>query len=411
MKKRRVAITGVGAVTPAGHTFQETWTGIVEGVSTAAAVTRFDASKMPTNFAYEVKNFTFDTSLCAKAELPMLNDAAQFCLVAADEAFRQAKIAEVQARPERIAVCMGNGMGSPEFDWFSKVFVENRFDDPSVRYLTKNFPFIVSSILGRKVNARGPSVTVHTACASSGQSIGEAFEKIAYNEADVVVTGGSDSMINPFHMAGFCLLGALSKNVNHPKQASRPFDEGRDGFVLGEGACVFVLEDWEHAEKRGAEILAELKGYGITESAYRITDLHPEGHGPIEAMQMALTDADLRPEDVGYVNAHGTSTQLNDRIEALAVSKVFGTRGDVHVSSTKSVTGHMISAAGAIELAVCMEALRRQVLPPSTNLIKQDSQCPVTLTPTIPTTKLMDFALSNSVGFGGSNTALVVGRV
>jgi 3-oxoacyl-[acyl-carrier-protein] synthase II len=235
---------------------------------------------------------------------------------------------------------------------------------------------------------------------------------VAHGDADIVVTGGADSMINPYHMAGFCLLGALSKRNDDPTKASRPFDAERDGFVLGEGACMMVLEEHDHAVARGAKILGEVCGYGVTESAYRITDLHPEGFGPIEAMQEAIKDAGIVPSDVGYLNAHGTSTLVNDRCESVAVRHVFGT-GSVapKVSSTKSLTGHLISAAGAIELAFCIMALRDQTLPPSANLVSQDPDCPVTLCPAEPTKAALNYALSNSVGFGGSNTALIARRV
>jgi 3-oxoacyl-[acyl-carrier-protein] synthase II len=219
-------------------------------------------------------------------------------------------------------------------------------------------------------------------------------------------------MINPFQMAGFCLLGALSTRVSDPKHASRPFDADRDGFVLGEGACLLVFEEYEHAKARGANILGEIVGYGVTESAYRITDLHPEGRGVIESMRMALADAGIEPSEVGYVNAHGTSTNLNDKVESLAVSKVFDKSScSTKVSSTKSTTGHLISAAGAIEFAVALMAVKNQVYPPSVNVQTQDPTCDITLTPATPSPMTSTYALSNSVGFGGSNTSLIVRRV
>lgn len=408
---RRVVITGMGAVTPAGNTLNDTWNGIIEGRSSAGQVTHFDASQFPTTIAYEVKNFQFKESLVDAAELPYLNEAAQYGIHAAYEALQQADLTSEKTVPHRTAVCLGVGQGSPSFSWYSKIIADDRLGDPELKFVSKNFPFMLTQSVGRMMNARGGNVTVHTACASSGQAIGEAFEMIACGEKDVIMTGGADSMVNPFHMAGFSLLGALSKRNDDPDKASRPFDQDRDGFVLGEGACMLLLEEYEHAVSRGAKILAEVVGYGITESAYRITDLHPEGHGPMEAMQMAVDQAGILPSDVGYVNAHGTSTLLNDRIESLAVSKVFPkSETNVHVSSTKSVTGHMISAAGAIELATCVKALEHQVLPPSTNLFDQDPECLAQLTPTKPTDKKMNYALSNSVGFGGSNTAVVVKR-
>lgn len=408
---RRVVITGMGAVSPAGNTMDDTWNGIIEGRSSANNVTHFDASKFPTTIAYEIKDFKFDESLTTTNDLPYLNEAAQYGITAAQEALIQSGLTVDHMDPYRTSVCLGVGQGSPSFQWYSKIIAEERWDDPELKYVSKNFPFMLTQSVAHMMHAKGGNITVHTACASSGQAIGEAFEMIACGERDVIMTGGADSMVNPFHMAGFSLLGALSKRNDDPAKASRPFDQERDGFVLGEGACMLLLEEYQHAVNRGATILAEVVGYGITESAYRITDLHPEGHGPMEAMQMAVDQAGIEAKDVGYVNAHGTSTLLNDRIESLAVSKVFPKESsDVHVSSTKSVTGHMISAAGAIELAVCVKALQHQVLPPSTNLFEQDSECVAKICPTSPTDKSFNYALSNSVGFGGSNTAVVVKR-
>jgi len=411
-KKRRVVVTGVGAVTAAGHNMNETWNAIIEGVSTAGPVTRFDASGMPTTIAYEVKNFKLDKDGLLPEELPYLNDAAGFAVNSAKEAWAQARLGEAVFEKSRFAVCYGAGMGSSDFGWFSEIYSENKVNDPSVKFLSKNFPYTITSVLKRMFGAGGGAITAHTACASSGQSLGDAFEMIAHGDADVVMTGGADSMINPFHMAGFCLLGALSKRNGDAKTASRPFDRDRDGFVLGEGACTLIFEEYEHAKARGAKILGEVAGYGVTESAYRITDLHPEGHGPIEAMQMAVDQAGIPASKVAYVNAHGTSTLLNDRIEALAVNRVFGNAPDACVvSSTKSVTGHMISAAGAIEFAVCLKALQHQVIPPSTNLFNVDPSCEINIAPRQPTPKTFEYALSNSVGFGGSNTALVARRI
>lgn len=411
-RKRRVAVTGIGAVTPLGHRMVETWNGIIEGVSLARPVMRFDASQFPTTFGYEVSDFQFDAALAEDSERPLLNAAATYGLTAVKEALEEAGLwQDISIDGGRKAVCLGIGMCSPDFSWYERVFIPKAWNDESVARHLRFFPDQVSSVIARHFGAKGGITTIHTACASSGQALGEAYEQVAYGDSDLVLTGGADSMINPYYFAGFSLLGALSKRNDDPKTASRPFDADRDGFVLGEGACILVFEEWEHAKKRGAKILGEVLGYGITESAYRITDLHPGGVGPVEAMQMALTDAGIRPDQVGYLNAHGTSTPLNDRIEALAVSKVFG-RGPSapKVSSTKSMTGHMISAAGAIELAVCIKALAHQVLPPSVNVFQKDPECAVELTPPTPEGAKLDYALSNSVGFGGSNTALIVGK-
>jgi 3-oxoacyl-(acyl-carrier-protein) synthase len=409
MKKRRVAITGMGAVTPVGNSLQETWNGIIEGKRVADPTKKFDASKFPTKFCYEVSGFELDRSLIDPEDEKFLNLAGEYGVNAASEALNQAGLIGSNVDRDRMSVCLGVGMFSPSFDWYSKVMLPEKWEDPSLKEHIMFWPNPFSEVVAKMSGAQGGVTTIHTACASSGQSLGEAYELIAYGDSDVCITGGTDSMINPFHTAGFNLLGALSKRNDDPMTASRPFDEDRDGFVLGEGACMLVFEEWDHAVARGAKILGEVCGYGITESAYRITDLHPEGTGPREAMQMAVDDAGVTADKVGYVNAHGTSTHLNDKCETLAVSQVF--TPDVHVSSTKSMTGHLISAAGAIEFAVCVKALEHQVLPPSANLFNKDPAVPTKICPDVPTEKSMEYALSNSVGFGGSNTALLARRV
>ena len=405
-KRRRVVVTGMGAVSPLGTTMEATWNGMVEGKRVAGPVRRFDASEYPCKIAYEVEDFIFDTSVTLERERRYINAAAEFAITAGNEAWKQAGMPDGQ--DERKGVCIGVGMGCPDLQFYQDVFIEDDFRHASLDNHIRHFPNQVTSILGRMIGAQGGLTTVHTACASSGQSLGAAFEQIAYGDLDVVLTGGTDSMVHPYYLAGFSLLGALSQRNDDPLTASRPFDKHRNGFVLGEGACMLVFEEYERAVSRGATILGEVCGYGVSNSAYRITDLHPEGRGPVEAMQLAVDDAGIRADAVSYVNAHGTSTSLNDRIEALAVSIVFPKT--THLSSTKSMTGHMISAAGAIEFAVCLKALAHQVLPPSVNLFQKDSEITATMTPPEATAHTMQYALSNSVGFGGSNTALVAGR-
>lgn len=411
-KNKRVVVTGMGAVTPLGLSMNHTWNGIIEGVSKARPLTRFDSTKFPTTIGYEVEDFQLDPHLLSSGEKFFLNTAAEYGVQAAAEALDEAGLTgSLEADPYRRGVCVGVGMGSVEFEWYDQVFLSENYSDASVKGHIKQFPDQLGSVLARMMTAKGGVTTVHTACASSGQSLGEAFEQIANGDLDVCLTGGADSMLHPYYLAGFSLLGALSKRNDDPATASRPFDKDRNGFVLGEGASMLIFEEYEHAKARGAKILGEVCGYGVTESAYRITDLHPEGRGPIEAMQMAVDASGIGPHKVGYINAHGTSTLLNDRVEALAVSKVFPKDTcHVHVSSTKSVTGHMISAAGALEFAVCLKALEHQVLPPSVNLFEKDPEILAELCPTEPTSKSFDYALSNSVGFGGSNTAIVAGR-
>jgi 3-oxoacyl-[acyl-carrier-protein] synthase II len=414
-QKRRVVITGMGAVTPAGNNMMDTWNGIIEGKKNVGQVRIFDAEKFSCNFAYQVQDFELNRTGLEGSDLDkFLNRAGEFGWNAAVEAAKQANILLTgQINPLRTAVCLGVGVGSPDLEWHHRVYMTEKFDgDTNTLYHRKWCPNTLSTLIAKLIGAKGATSTIHTACASSGQSLGEAFDMIASGDYDIVMTGGADSMINPFQMAGFCLLGALSSRKSDPKTASRPFDADRDGFVLGEGACMFVFEDYEHAKKRGANILGEICGYGVTESAYRITDLHPEGRGVIESMEMALSDAGINPTEVGYINAHGTSTLLNDKVESLAISKVFPRETcTTKVSSTKSITGHLISAAGAIEFAVAVLALRHKVYPPSQNVNKQDPSCEINLTPSSPTDMISQYALSNSVGFGGSNTTLIARSV
>ena len=413
--RRRVVITGMGAVTPLGHTMAATWQGVLEGRRVAGAVKRFDASGFPTTFAYEVgSDFALDAAVqeraCGDAELVL--DPWRYGIAASAEALAAAGLPAANVDASRFALSIGVGMLSPDLAWYDRVFLDGNWQDPSMRVHGRFFPDTLTAMLARLAGARGESSTVHTACASSGQALADAFEMIAYGDADVVLTGGVDSMVSPFYLAGFSLLGALSKRNDDPLTASRPFDKDRDGFVLGEGAAMLVFEEESHARARGARILCEIAGAGVTESAYRITDLHPEGVGPIEAMQEALDTAGIAPESVGYVNAHGTGTALNDRIEALAVSRVFpADRCNVVVGSTKSMTGHMISAAGAVELAFCAQALVTQTIPPNANVFTPDPECQVTLAGSKPESRDLECALSNSVGFGGSNTALLVRRI
>ncbi len=412
--RRRVVITGIGAVTPIGNTMDETWNGIIEGRKSVRSVEIFNAKDFPCDFAYQVEGFRLnETGFSNDDHKKFLNRAGQFGWNAAREALSQANLIDNHhIDPDRSALCLGVGVGSPDLNWYGDIYLKNKFlDDEMTLYHRHNFPNTLTTVLASMIGARGGNATIHTACASSGQALGEAYDMIASGDYDVVLTGGADSMINPFQMAGFCLLGALSSRKNDPTNASRPFDADREGFVLGEGACMFVFEEYEHAKNRGAVIIGEICGYGVTESAYRITDLHPEGRGTIEAMEMALKDAGIASKQIGYINAHGTSTMLNDRVESLAISKVFPKdKCKTIVSSTKSMTGHLISAAGAIEFAVSVYALQKQVIPPSVNLFQQDPHCEVILAKNEPESFKAEYALSNSIGFGGSNTSVIARR-
>lgn len=437
---RRVVVTGVGAVTPHGNDREAAWAGVCEGRSGVGPITQFDASTWPVRFACEVKDFKLPEKAYLESQKRYLNRPSEFGVAAAYEAMLDSGLVRHQDPvenantheslsfdPTRVGVSIGAGIGavSPKelaamlhslvdngnFEALGKV-VESHGES---RIFLRNHPGTLAYLLASRWNAQGPVTTVHTACASSGQSIGQAFLQIARGEADVMITGGADSLAGELLLAGFCLLGALSQRNDDPTKASRPFDRDRDGFVASEGAAILILEERERALARGAKIYAEVAGFGETESAFRITDLPPDGRGIVEAMQEAITMAGLTPDEVGYVNAHGTSTEVNDRIECIAVQRVFGEdRRDLCVSSTKSTTGHLISAAGALEAMFCILALRDQRVPPTANLENPASDCVFDFVPgvakTFDSTRPLSAALSNSIGFGGSNSAILIKR-
>ncbi|HEY6564176.1 MAG TPA: beta-ketoacyl-[acyl-carrier-protein] synthase family protein, partial [Pirellulaceae bacterium] len=329
--------------------------------------------------------------------------------------------------PTRFGVYLGSGEGTQDFDAFSRMMVAgladgdefsvDRFTDAGRQFLNpllelEQEPNIPAGHLAGMFNAQGPNVNCLTACAASSQAIGEAVEIIRRDEADIMLSGGTHSMIHPLGVTGFNLLTALSTRNDEPTKASRPFDRQRDGFVLGEGAAMVILEEFEHARRRGATIMGEVLGYGSTADAFRITDIHPEGRGAIGCMEMAIRDAGLEPSAIGYVNAHGTSTQVNDRVETVACKAVFKDRAyQTPVSSTKSMMGHLIAAAGATEMIVCLLAIRDGVLPPTINYEFPDPDCDLDYVPNEPREARFDYALSNSFGFGGQNVSLVVGRL
>jgi 3-oxoacyl-[acyl-carrier-protein] synthase II len=327
--------------------------------------------------------------------------------------------------PTRFGVYLGCGEGSQDFMAFSHMMTAaldgesldlHKFARAGLEILNplaeiEQEPNMPAGYIAGMFNAQGPNANCLTACAASSQAVGEATEIIRRGDADVMLSGGAHSMIHPFGVTGFNLLTALSTNNENPTKASRPFDRLRDGFVLGEGGAMVVLEEYEHAKKRGAPIFGEILGYGTTADAYRITDVHPQGRGGIAAMKMAIADAHVNPSDIQYVNAHGTSTSVNDRVESFACKEVFGERAkQTPVSSTKSMMGHLIAAAGATELIVCLLAIRDNTLPPTINYENPDPECDLDYIPNIAREARCDYALSNSLGFGGQNISLVVGR-
>ncbi len=420
MNRRRVAITGLGMVTPLGNDVASTWAGLLAGRSGVGPITSFDASGFTTRIGAEVKDFDAEAVVSDRRLLKFASRSHRFALGAAAEALTDAGIRPDDATGHRWGCCLGAGMMGVSFDEVRTVhaacapdgeldtdgFVSGRFASDPVAFC-RSQPNAGLALLTRHFGIRGYATAVHTACASGGQALGTALKVMRRGLADRVLAGGYDSMLNPIGLSGFCLLGALSTDNDNPSRASRPFDATRNGFVLGEGAGFLVLEEWEAARRRGARIYAELAGDGNSLSSYRITDSHPSGDGPILSMRQSLADAGLTVDELDYINAHGTSTQMNDRSECAAVRAVLGTEVDrVLVSSTKSCMGHLIAAAGAIEAGVCALAIRDGVAPVNANLEHPDPDCAVNLVRGSARPQRIRAALSNSLGFGGSNSCL-----
>jgi len=419
--RRRVAVTGVGMVTPAGNSAAETWSALLAGRCAAAPIGQFDASGFSTRIAAEVKGFDVRAVIDDRKLLKYGTRQHGFALAAAEEAFRDAGIRPQQATRTRWACAVGTGMMSFEYGDLAAVHRDAVVDgelDPKRLMVspTAQDPMVFArtvttaglSLLLRRFGIGGYATAVHTACASGGQAVGTALKLIRRGAADFALAGGFDSMITPVGLGSFCLLSAVSPDNESPERASRPFDKTRNGFVLGEGAGFLVLEEWSAARRRGARIYAELAGDGNSLSSYRITDSHPSGDGPIQAMRRAIADAGATADEVDYLNAHGTSTPMNDRSEAAAAGVVFGGRvGRVAVSSTKSVMGHLIAAAGAVEAAVCALAIDRDTLPLNANLREIDPDCAhLDIVRDAPRAQRVRLALSNSLGFGGSNSCV-----
>ena len=423
--KRRVVITGTGCVTPLGTTVAELWGNLKESRSGVAMTTIFDASNFPTKFSAEVKNWDVSAVGEDPQEWEHRGRHTRFAVGAAKQAIEESglPIGGERFDPTRFGVYLGSGEGQQDFEFFTRMILaaldgEEQID--MARYIQKGLelldplseleqePSMPSGHLASLFNAQGPNANCLTACAASSQAIGEAVHLIRRGDADVMLSGGTHSMIHPFGVTGFNLLTALSTRNDAPQKASRPFDRDRDGFVLGEGAAMVILEELEHATARGAPIYGEITGYGSTADAFRITDTHPEGRGAITCVNLALKDAGLNPEDVDYINAHGTGTTVNDRVESLAIKKSLGEAAyQVPVSSTKSMMGHLIAAAGATELIVCLMAMRDNVLPPTINYEHPDPECDLDYIPNEAREAECKVTLSNSFGFGGQNIALV----
>jgi 3-oxoacyl-[acyl-carrier-protein] synthase II len=421
MKKRRVAVTGLGAVSPLGNNLDTTWQQLMAGNSGIAEISHFDASGFPTHIAAEVKNFIPRPAFQSKQHRFTMS-FTHYALEAAQEAFDHAGIHPTNSTASRWGIVVGSGMMTAEFNYLQR-FQQTCAPDGEINWgqleaNTHDFYKLVDfgkstsnsglSLLIQQFGITGYSTSVHTACASSGQALGLALQVIRRGDADFMLAGGFDSMINPLGLSSFCLLGALSPYNETPTTASRPFDGTRSGFVLGEGAAFLILEEWDKAKARGATIYAELAGEGNSLSSYRITDSHPNGDGAIQAIERALLDAGVKPTDVDYINAHGTSTKMNDLSETNALKAVFGEQAyQIPASSTKGQTGHLIAAAGALEAVLSVKAIHHAYIPKTANLTSPDPECDLDYVVDGPREKSLGIVMSNSFGFGGSNSSLL----
>jgi 3-oxoacyl-[acyl-carrier-protein] synthase II len=404
-------ITGIGLVTPLGVGAQKNWEALLRGESGIGPVTRFDISRFATRFAGEIKGFD-PLPFIEKKEVRKMDLFIQYAIVAAQLAVEDSGIAPAALEGDRTGVCVGSGIGGiGSIEETHKVLLEKGPDRVSPFFLIQTIINEAAGQISIKFRAKGPNTATVTACSTGTHAIGDSFRMIARGEADIMFAGGAEAPITPLGMAGFCALKALSERNDEPAKASRPFDARRDGFVIGEGAGIVLLEDLEHALARGARIYAEVSGYGMSSDAYHVTAPAPDGDGAIRVMLRALADADARPEDVGYINAHGTSTPFNDKTETLAIKKVFGEHAlKIGVSSTKSMMGHLLGAAGGVEAGITALCLKHQIMTPTINYEFPDPDCDLDYVPNAARPAEIVCALSNSFGFGGTNGALLFRR-
>jgi 3-oxoacyl-[acyl-carrier-protein] synthase II len=423
--RRRVVVTGIGCVTPVGNSVEAMWESLKAGRSGIGQITYFDASNFPTKFAAQVKNFEFSKYVDDPERFAYSGRNIRFAIAAAKQAIDDSGVLSPRLDPGRFGVYLGAGEGQQDFLLVMNMIADSQKDgEVDLEAFTRSGllqlhaqteleqePNMPAGHLASLFDAQGPNLNCLTACAASSQAIGEATEMIRRGDVDVMLSGGAHSMIHPFGVTGFNLLTALSTFNEDPQRASRPFDRDRDGFVLGEGAGMVVLEELEHARQRGAQIYGEIVGYGSTADAYRVTDVHPEGRGAVACMKMALRDAQLNPSQIDYINAHGTSTEVNDRVETLAIRQSCGDDAErIPVSSIKSMMGHLIAAAGSVEAITCLLTIRDGVLPPTINYHTPDPNCDLDYVPNAAREKTVRYALSNSFGFGGQNVALVFAK-
>ncbi len=407
----RVVVTGVGLVTPVGIGKEEFWQSLINGRSGIGKISYFDTSGYPAKIAAEVKDFDYGNYISTK-EANRMDKSTQFSVVATMLAIEDSKLKLTEEDPYSIGVIIGSGIGGiGTFEKQHKVLLEKGSNRVSPFFIPMMISNISAGEIAIKIGAKGPNGVITTACASATHAIGIAFKLLQKGDAQVIISGGTEAAITPMALAGFCKMRALSIQNNNPACASRPFDKERDGFVMGEGSGILILETLQHAKKRNANIYAEILGFGMTADAYHVTAPSPEGDSASQAMKIALEDAKIKPSQIDYINAHGTSTPLNDKLETLSIKKVFGKHAyNLKISSNKSMTGHLLGASGGVEAIATALAIKEEVIPPTINYHYPDPECDLDYVPNKAEQKLVKYALSNSFGFGGHNGVVILGK-
>jgi len=412
MTKKRVVITGLGTVNPLANNVRDTWSALLKGETGIDRITRFNPEQYEVQIAGEVKGFNPEDYI-EKRDIKKMSLFIQYAMASTIMAYNDSGLSNPYVNKEKIGVIIGSGMGGLEsIEYYHDALLNGGIRKISPFFIPMTIGNMASGYVAIKFGAMGPNLCITTACASGAHSIGEAYRYIQHDLADVVIAGGAESTITPLAFTGFTNMKALSSNNSDPKHASRPFDLNRDGFVMSEGAGILILESYDHAKARGARMYAEIVGYGANGDAYHITAPSPKGEGAVECMKAALKDAGISPEEIDYINAHGTSTKYNDQIETLAIKTVFADHAyKLAVSSTKGATGHLLGAAGAVEAIFTTLALYNGIIPPTINYQTPDPECDLNYVPNSPVKKEIKFAMSNSFGFGGTNAVLIFKRV
>ncbi|MCX7697977.1 MAG: beta-ketoacyl-ACP synthase II [Candidatus Goldbacteria bacterium] len=407
--KKRVVITGMGVITPVGNNVSEMWQALLDGKNGIGRITLFDTSQYDTKIAGEIKNFD-PSEILEKKEVKRTPRFIQYALKTAKEAIEMAQLPVDKVDLNRVAVLVGSGIGGINvIEEQQTVLLQKGPSRISPFLIPMLIPNMAGAFIAMRYGFKGPNFCIVTACATGTHSIGEAFKLLQRGDADVAITGGTEGALTPLGLAGFCAAKSLSTRNDDPEHASRPFDRDRDGFVMADGAGIMVLETLEHAQKRGAKIIAEIVGYGSSDDAYHMTAPPPGGTGGALSMMNAINDAGIKPEDIDYINAHGTSTELNDKEETAAIKAVFGQHAyKLAISSTKSMTGHMLGGAGAVEAIVCALSCRDDVVHPTRNLENPSPECDLDYVPKVKRNLTVNYALSNSFGFGGHNATVII---